>query len=146
MHRPALFLLAILFVGAGSAPAQDSTRAPADTTEPWYDTAWTHIVEKQGVHFGYIFYSHADNENNGVVLRLENETDRAVRYDFTVIFRGPAGEATARAQGRLEPGEMKTGDEDGLFWIPFRDGRRVGQVGLRGIDVVPLADREGSGN
>jgi len=133
-------------LGTGSALAQDSTRAPADTTDPWHDTAWTPIVEKRSVHFGYIFYSHADNENNGVVLRLQNQNDRPVRYDFTVIFRGPSGQATARATGRLGPGEMKTGDKDGLFWIPFRDGRRVGQVGLRGIDIVPLAEREESGN
>jgi hypothetical protein len=146
MARVVAFLLALALGGIGGASAQDSTRAPTDTTDPWYDTAWTHIVEKQGVHFGYIFYSHADNENNGVVLRLQNQNDRPVRYDFTVIFRGPAGEATARANGRLGPGEMKTGDKDGLFWIPFRDGRRVGEVGLRGIDIVPLADREGSGN
>jgi len=146
MLRLAAVLLVVLAAGAGPAPAQDSTRAPADTTEPWYDTAWTPIVERGGVQIGYIFYGKADNENNGVVLRLDNENDRAVRYDFTVIFRGPAGEATARASGELGPGEMKTGDGDGLFWIPFRDGRRVGQVGLRGIDIVPLADREGNGN
>jgi hypothetical protein len=146
MLRSTAVLLTILFVGTGPAPAQDSTRAPADTTEPWYDTAWTPIVERGGVQIGYIFYGKADNENNGVVLRLDNETDRAVQYDFTVIFRGPGGEATVQAKGQLGPGEMKTGEKDGLFWIPFRDGRRVGQVGLRGIEIVPLADQEESRN
>ncbi|MFB6247951.1 MAG: hypothetical protein ABEL97_05210 [Salinibacter sp.] len=124
--------------GPSPAWAQDSTRAPADTTQPWYNTAWTPIVEKEGVRFGYIFYSKADNYNNGVVIRLHNQNDRPVRYAFTVIFRGPSGEATSRAEGRLAPGEMKTGETDGLFWIPFTDGRAVGEVGLRGIEITPI--------
>jgi len=120
--------------------AQDSTRTPADTTKPWFDTAWTPIVETQGVRFGYIFYSKADTRNNGVVIRLQNQNDRPVRYAFTVVFRGPSGQATARAEGRLAPGEMKTGEKDGLFWIPFTDGRSVGEVGLRGIEITPLSE------
>jgi len=146
MLRAAGLLFAFAVAGVGVGFAQDSTRVPSDTTEAWYDTAWTPIVEKQGVQIGYIFYGEADNENNGVVLRLDNENDYAVRYDFTVIFRGPAGRATARASGQLDPGQMKTGEKDSLFWIPFRDGRRVGQVGLRGIDICPRPDRTGSGN
>jgi hypothetical protein len=92
-------------------------------------------VEREGLAFSYIFYSKADNENNGLVLRLHNRNDHAVRYDFTVIFRGPRGEATAQVEGTLEAGERKTGDNDGLFWIPFEDGRSIGEVGLRGIDI-----------
>jgi hypothetical protein len=131
---------ALLALGPASPGwAQDSTRAPADTTQPWYDTAWTPIVEKDGVRFGYIFYGKADNRNNGVVIRLQNQNDRPVRYAFTIIFRGPSGEATAQAEGRLAPGEMKTGENDGLFWIPFTDGRRVGEVGLRGIEITPVS-------
>jgi hypothetical protein len=33
---------------------------------------------------------------------------------------------------------MKTGENDGLFWIPFRDGRSIGEVGLRGFDIEPI--------
>ncbi|WP_105011546.1 hypothetical protein [Salinibacter sp. 10B] len=125
--------------GLFPAHAQDSSRGVADSTEPWYEGAWTHIVTRNGVQFGYLFYDKADTQNNGVVIRLRNERDVAVRYRFTIIFRGPEGEATAQAEGRLGPGEMKTGEPDGLFWIPFTDGRRVGEVGLRGIDVTPLS-------
>jgi len=146
MLRVIVLLLAVALAGAGVSAAQDSSRVPSDTTEAWYNTAWTPIVKKQGVQIGYIFYGEADNENNGVVLRLDNENDYAVRYDFTVIFRGPAGQTTAQATGRLGPGQMKTGEKDSLFWIPFRDGRRVGRVGLRGIDITPRPDQTGSGN
>lgn len=123
----------------GPGLAQDTGPAP-DSARSWYEDAWTHIVSKNGVHFAYLFYSEADNENNGVVLRLRNENDWTARYAFTVIFRAPDAEATAYAQGTLQPGQMKTGDRDGLFWIPFRDGQRIAEVGLRGIDVSPLED------
>lgn len=131
-----LFLL--LVAGSGSANlvwAQD-TSAPVDTAQAWYDSAWTPIVERDGVQFSYIFYGRADNENNGVVIRLRNQNDHAVRFAFTVIFRGTGAEATARAEGQLKAGEMKTGEKDGLFWIPFTDDTRIREVGLRGITVT----------
>jgi hypothetical protein len=140
MLRIALLVIALALLPLGTVCAQDSSRTAPDSTGPWHEGAWTHIVTADGVQFAYIFYSKADNENNGVVVRLRNENDSAVRYAFTIIFRGPEGEATAQAEGRLGPGEMKTGEPDGLFWIPFTDGRRVGEVGLRGIDVLPLSD------
>jgi hypothetical protein len=118
--------------------AQDAS--PPDSTASWTDTAWTPIVERNGVAISYIFYAKADNHNNGVVLRLRNRTDAALRYAFTVLFRGPEGEASAVAQGTLRPGEMKTGETDGLFWIPFEDGRRIGEVGLRGLRITPVSD------
>lgn len=124
-----------LLGGLGAAHAQVPDSAAADSVRPWYEDAWTPIVQRQGVAFSYLFYSKADNANNGVVLRLQNRNDYPVRYDVTVLFRGPGGEAQARAQGHLAPGEMKTGEPDGLFWIPFTDGRTVGAIGLRGIDI-----------
>lgn len=116
------------------------SRATADSAQSWYEGAWTHIVSRNGVHFAYVFYSEADNENNGVVLRLRNENDWAARYAFTIIFRTPDAEASAFAQGTLQPGQMKTGEGAGLFWIPFRDGRRIAEVGLRNIEVSPMDD------
>ena len=124
----------ILLTGSGPVWGQDST-VTADTARSWQESAWTTIVERDGVQFSYIFYSQADTQNNGLVLRLRNRNEYGVRYDFTVIFRGPRGEATAHTEGSLEAGEMKTGENDGLFWIPFEDGRTIGEVGLRGIEI-----------
>lgn len=136
-----LSVVTLLVSGWGGAVwAQDTAGATPDSTEAWYEDAWTPIVERDGVQFSYIFYSNADNRNNGVVIRLRNENDMPVRYGFTVIFRGPKGEATAQAEGTLGPGETKTGEKDGLFWIPFRDGRSIGEVGLRGIDVTAIPE------
>jgi hypothetical protein len=69
-----------------------------------------------------------------------------VRYAFTVIFRGPEAEATAEVKGTLNAGEMKTGENDGLFWVPFREtGASVGEIGLRGVEIyrLPEASRAG---
>lgn len=123
--------------GQSRAQAQDSTR---DTSETWYEDAWTTIVTKNGVQFDYVFYRKADDKNNGVVIRLRNENDVAVRYAFTIIFQGPAGDKTAEAKGSLQAGEMKTGEPDGLFWIPFENGRRIAKVGLRGIEITRETD------
>lgn len=136
-------LLALLGLVGGPAIAQDSSppdAAQADTTRPdtaraWHESAWTDIVTREGITVAYIFYQKADNQNNGVVLRLRNHNAYPVRYRFTVIFRGPEGEASAQASGRVPPRSIKTGENDGLFWVPFKDGRSIGEVGLRGLDV-----------
>ena len=129
-------VLLLLGMATGGVRGQDSTATPPDTTQPWYETAWTPIVERNGVQVAYLFYSEADNKNDGVVLRLRNRNDHPVRYAFTAIFRGPEAEATAQVEGTLAPGEMKTGENDGLFWIPFKEkGYSVGEIGLRGLTV-----------
>jgi len=139
MLRYCALVFVLLLGGLGPARAQDSTAAPPDTAQAWYETAWTPIVVRNGVQIAYLFYAEADNKNDGVVLRLRNRNDYPVRYAFTVIFRGPEAEATARAEGTLQAGEMKTGENDGLFWIPFREtGDRVGEIGLRGVRVVRI--------
>lgn len=122
-----------LVLCAGPALAQTP-----DSARHWTDDAWTPIATRGGVAFSYIFYQKADNANNGVVVRLRNQNAYAVRYAFTVIFRTSNDERTARATGRLDAGEMKTGAADGLFWIPFEDGRTIGQIGLRGIRIRPV--------
>jgi hypothetical protein len=140
MLRVALgLLLGLLFV-MGPVWGQDSTDAPADSTEAWYEWAWTPIVSRGGVQISYLFYQEADNVNDGVVLRLRNTNDVSVRYSFTILFRGPRDTAQAAVEGRLDPGEVKTGDEDGLYWVPFQEGKAVGQVGLRGIRVTREED------
>lgn len=116
--------------GAEEASAQAT--AP-DREEPArYESAWRPLLELEGVRFSFIFYPYADNHHGGVVVRLVNDNDHPVRYRFTMVFRdGDENEREAVAEGRLAPGQMQTGDHDGLFWIPFTDGRSIGQVGMR---------------
>lgn len=122
----------VVLVLFSSIPAQ---------AQHWSDEAWTPIVEHQGVAFSYIFYREADNTNNGVVVRLHNENDYSVRYRFDIIFRtGHGDEHVEQVEGTLRAHQMKTGENDGLFWIPFADGRSIGEVGLRGYAIEPIRD------
>jgi len=133
--------LGVLCVSAAAGQA----KAPPDSVDEWHEDAWTQIVEQNGVHISYIFYPEANNKHNGVVLRLENENDTAIRYSFTLIFRAPETDTTTQVQGTLRAGAMKTGEESGLFWIPFRKtGHTIGAIGLRGLDVAPVRDPRGS--
>jgi hypothetical protein len=119
---------------AGTVHAQEPERR-------WSDEVWKPIITHNGVAFAYIFYSEADNVNNGVVVRLHNRNAYPIRYRFRIVFRTWRGEEHVEpVTGVLEAGQMKTGEQDGLFWIPFRDGRSVGEVGLRGYAIEPIRD------
>jgi len=117
-----------------------------DSSSAWHDEAWTEIVARQGVHIDYLYYPEADNEHDGIVLRLTNDNDVAMRYDFTIIFRSPHADTSTQVRGRLAPEQMKTGDDAGLFWIPFQ-GRDLSlkEIGLRGLDVWTVSDSGATG-
>lgn len=99
--------------------------------------AWKTLLTHDGVTFKYIFYARADTQNNGVVVMLVNTNDYAVRYRFKIIFRADGEEVVEETSGDLGARQAKTGDADGLFWIPFPDGRSIGEVGLRGYRITP---------
>lgn len=153
MLRGTSAFVGLLFLFTSAVSAQDATSP--DTVRAWHEDAWTSIIEKEGVGVSYIFYPDADNENNGVVLRLRNQNEKPVWYAFTVVFRTPDAERSVEVEGQLAPGEVKTGDSAGLFWVPFRHGNHtIGEVGLRGLEITPLSreqrrspfhERSGSG-
>lgn len=141
-------ILGSLVLGIGlceSAVGQTPEETP-DSSRTWHDGAWTQIVAQQGVHIDYIYYPEADNEHDGIVLRLTNDNDVAVRYDFTIIFRSPKADTSTQVQGRLAPGQMKTGDAVGLFWVPFKSrDLSLEEIGLRGLDIWPVSDSGATG-
>ena len=103
------------------------------------DWAWTPLFKHEGLHFAYIFYSEADNVNNGVVIKLTNENDYPIAYQFKVVFKSGEAEHVEQVRGTLKAGEAATGDTAGLFWVPFKDGRSIGEIGLRGYKVRRIA-------
>lgn len=107
------------------------------------DGPWKEIIRQEGVAFSYLYYREADNTNGGIVVRLVNTNDYAVDYRFKIIFRADGDEHIEQVEGELEAGQVKTGDSDGLFWIPFEDGRGIGEVGLRGYKVTPREGERG---
>lgn len=128
------WLAAMLWVAPAAAQ-------PAPIEGTW---AWKPLAAVDGVIFEYIFYAEADGRHNGLVMLLTNTNAHAVRYRFHVVFRSGGDEVEIPVRGRLEAGERRTGDQDGLFWIPFGDDREIGEVGLRGYRITradPLSGR-----
>jgi len=120
------------------APVADHaapTVVAPDTTQRWSDEAWVPIYRSGDVQFSYLFYPEACGNRNGVVVRVQNDNAHPICYRFTIIFRGPDTERTARAHGTVPPHTLRTGDDAGLFWVPFDDNERIGEIGLRGVQV-----------
>ncbi|PSQ72676.1 MAG: hypothetical protein BRD34_03960 [Bacteroidetes bacterium QH_6_64_77] len=145
MRVPSLVGIVVLGLVSWSPAAGQAPEPGQDSSHAWHEDAWTRIVEQEGVRISYIYYPEADNEHDGIVLRLINENDVPVQYAFTLVFRAPEADTSVVVRGRLAPGEMKTGDDAGLFWVPFRgEDRSVGEIGLRGLDVwTARASRSG---
>lgn len=123
--------LAFVSVARGQVP-----KTAPDTTKPWFHEAWTKVVEQDGVRIDYIYYPEADNEHDGLVLRLINTNDADVWYAFTIVFRSPAVDTSMQVSGHIAAGQMKTGDKAGLFWIPFKgQDQSLGEIGLRGLEI-----------
>ena len=99
------------------------------------EEAWKTILEHEGLRFRYIFYSKANTKDDGVVVMLQNLNEYCISYRFTIIFESPEGSVSADAEGTLASLEMRTGEADGLYWIPFDDGRSIGAIGLRNYAV-----------
>ena len=110
---------------------------PAQAQEVAGEWAWKPLFEHEGVTFRYIFYREANNVHNGVVIMLTNANDYDVAYRFKIVFRSTRSEKVEEVRGLLKAGESKTGDAEGLFWIPFTDGQEIAEVGLRGYRIIP---------
>lgn len=129
----------ILALGSVQGAFGQPTGPPSDSSEAWHEDAWTTILQQDGLQISYIYYPEADNEHDGIVLRLVNDSQDSLHYAFTLIFRAPDAETRASVQGQLGPGEMRTGDDAGLFWMPFQEAdRNIGEIGLRGLEITPV--------
>ena len=151
--RFSIVLLCFWGIGMGpcvsamtSAPVPDTTApdttAP-DTTQAWHEDAWVLVYEQDGVALSYLYYPHAQADQSGVVLRVQNNTDEAICYAFTAIFR-PAKRTNeidpveGDAEGMVPPHTLRTGESAGLYWVPFEGRVPVSEIGLRGLQVHPV--------
>ena len=84
----------------------------------------------------FIFYSEGDGDaNNGVVIYLENKNDHNISFQFTLIFRAGVNDRVRAIDGTMIPLEKRTGSNDGLYYIPFEDGRSLSEVGIKSCKV-----------
>jgi len=100
--------------------------------------AWKELVVYEGVRFLYVFYPKADAINDGVVMMLQNQNDYPIKYRFTIVFESPEGMTSADVEGTMKPLEMKTGDVEGLFWVPFDDERSLGAIRMRKYRITRI--------
>ena len=133
--RETKWLLALSLLCTTAAEAQ---RFPGEES-------WHKLLVHEGVVFTYLFYHEADGTNGGIVMMLENTNTHPVDYRFKVVFRSdePKSELEREVSGALQPGQRKTGGHDGLFWVPWKDGRIIASVGVRGYRVTRTLDIEG---
>lgn len=123
----------ILFLWVAEVVAGQGRGAAAQ--ELAAERAFKPIVEKDGLSVKYVLYEKADGARNGVVIFLRNTNDFAISYRFSAVFRSEDAEETGFAEGQLGPCEARTGDRDGLFWIPFDDDTPIVEIGIRGLVV-----------
>jgi len=95
------------------------------------DWAWRPVMEENGVRVDYIFYADNGRADNGVVLKISNDRERAVRYRFTLILRSPEAVHEEEVTGIVAAGTLVTGDREGLYFAPFGPEGSIGEIGLR---------------
>ncbi|MCL5030291.1 MAG: hypothetical protein M1480_14865 [Bacteroidetes bacterium] len=98
---------------------------------------WTFLFQKDSVTAYFIWYAKADNKNDGVVVKLVNLNNFKVNYKFDLIFLSDTLKHIIKVEGILKPNETKTGSSQGLFWVPFKNGNSISDVGIHGFTIVP---------
>lgn len=129
-----------LAAGPVRAQALPTPVLPDSLMHPRHED-WMPFFEHEGVQFSYLHYGYQIEGalSSSVVVKLVNTNPHAVQYAFKMLFRS-ADETlvVAPVDGTLEPGQVKTGDHEGLYWMPFSPGVDIAEVGLRGYRVEPL--------
>ena len=97
---------------------------------------WTLLINKDSVYAYFIYYTHADNHNHGIVLKLVNKNKFSINYRFDLIFLSDTLSHSEKVEGILKPNEIKTGSTEGLFWIPFRNGKSISDVGIKNFKIT----------
>jgi hypothetical protein len=98
--------------------------------------AWQTLTVAEQVDISFLVYRYGAGDNAGVVIKLTNRNQSTVTYRFRAVFKSGDRESTSEpVTGVLQPFEVKTGELSGLWWIPFRDGSPITEVGLKGLHI-----------
>ena len=128
----AAILAVTLFSAVGS---NDSLRAQS--------TGWQPLTVSEGVEIAFVVYRYGDGENAGVVIRLLNRNLAKASYRFRAVFKSDRREwISDPVEGVLQPLETRTGELSGLWWIPFKDGAPITEVGLKGLRISVSSHEE----
>ncbi len=97
---------------------------------------WTFLFQKDSVDAYFICYAKADNHNDGIVVKLVNKNNFKVNYKFDLIFLSDTLKHVVKVAGYLRSKETKTGSTEGLFWVPFKNGNSISDVGIHDFQVI----------
>jgi hypothetical protein len=129
MKRLLTVIIFFIFLSTQNITAQDNSTDSAKTN------VWTQLIDRDGVNISFIFYSKADSYHNGVVVKLINKNNHEVEYSFILIFRSEDEDKSVAAAGKLQPEEIKTGSNNNLFWVPFKNNKQILEVGITKVKI-----------
>lgn len=127
----------LAFVGP-QAIAQESDSTAVERVSTRSDWAWRPVLHADSVRIDYIFYADNGLADNGVVLKITNDSLEDVRYRFTIILRSPDATHEEEVAGIVRAGSLITGDREGLYFAPFGPSGSVGEIGLRAYRFEPV--------
>jgi hypothetical protein len=94
------------------------------------------LYDQNGLLVQFIYYSEGNGVyNNGIVIFLTNKNEVDITYNFNLVFRTTLIDKTERVSGYLIAGEKKVGSNEGLYFIPFKDGQSITAVGINRCTV-----------
>ncbi len=97
---------------------------------------WQELASYKGLHISFLFYKKANDTYNGIVLKLQNKNEHKIFYQFELVFQSDKKEKKELLEGYLNSGEIITGSNNNLFFLPFKDSTTISHVGLQKIKIV----------
>jgi len=92
---------------------------------------WKKLVEEKKCNVSFIFYSKANNVNNGLVIKIENKNDSDINFRFTIIAKSINLIKEKTFSGIIGKGKIITGSNNDYLWIPELNGESIAEVGIK---------------
>lgn len=94
------------------------------------------LYDQNGFVVQFIYYSEGNGVyNNGVVIFLTNNNEFDISYNFKLVFKTKSIDQSEKVSGHLMAGEKKVGSNEGLYFIPFKDGKSITAVGINSCKI-----------
>ncbi|MGD8305676.1 MAG: hypothetical protein PVF17_03400 [Ignavibacteria bacterium] len=98
---------------------------------------FTQLYSNHGFDVKFIYYSEGTGtRDNGVVILIVNRSKFKISYSFELVFRTPEKDKSIVVDGILNAGERRTGSEDNLYFLPFKDQSSISEVGIKKVKVA----------
>ena len=106
------------------------------SAQDYKNFGWTELAAKKGISISFIFYKKANNIKNGIVLKIKNDNEYDVVYNFTLIFKAGKELKEEFISGEINSRQIKAGSSDGLFFLPFDKTKTISELGIKKLKVA----------